>query len=138
MPDVSPVAKKVTITKKSPRAKFLALGIILHKNIFYLYYHGKLDDGEKISVATSKDGFTFTKQKKAAFISTGAYTSVNVKNCSEFSFSEQDGYLNLMYTWTVGKKKSREKAYSKDLFTWTYEDKLPFDTSGAIVPKFFL
>lgn len=133
--------KVVEISKKNPTSsQIVGLGVFVFKEKIYLYFRSKEDPQDIFRVATSENGFSFTKQNRNVFIKDGEYTKINIKNCSNFSISPQDKYFNLIYLEKSGKKSYLKKAYSINLFSWEYEETLNFSDleGGVIVPNYLL
>jgi beta-1,2-mannobiose phosphorylase / 1,2-beta-oligomannan phosphorylase len=125
--------KKFIKNKKKVRA----LGTFFYNERVYLYFQLSSDSSSQFHVATSADGFSFELEKRSLYIKKGLITNENVASCGDFSISEYAGYFLLMYIRKENKKTILEKAWSKDLISWTYEgDMIPLCQSGIIIPNY--
>src|SRR5579872_2757197 len=77
-------------------SKVNVLGILNLKKCIYLYYQSSKDSKDTFSVAKSEDGFSFERQAKQAQILLGKFTHLDVSKYSNFCFSEQNRYFDVI------------------------------------------
>jgi beta-1,2-mannobiose phosphorylase / 1,2-beta-oligomannan phosphorylase len=121
------------------KKKIRTLGAFSYNGRVYLYFQLSTDLPTQFNVAVSADGFSFGLEKRKLFIKKGVITNEDISLCKDFSISEYAGYFLLIYVRTENKKTILEKAWSKDLISWTYEgNMIPLSKSGIIVSNYTL
>ena len=119
------------------RKKIRALGAFSHNERVYFYFQLSSDLPSQFHLAVSLDGFSFELEKRILYIKKGVATNEDIHFCNDFSISEYAGYFLLMYVRKENKKTFLEKAWSKDLISWTYEgNMIPIYQRGIIVPNY--
>jgi predicted GH43/DUF377 family glycosyl hydrolase len=114
-----PALEKFEVFKSKKQIK--GLGSFSRDGEVYLYFQSSSDLPSEFRVAVSSDGFSFEREKRNCFIETGETTKEDISRCHDFSISEYAGYFLMTYIVGKSKKPVIEKAWSKDLFSWTYE-----------------
>lgn len=134
---MSTTAQGKIIMKTGYQTPVYGLGVSVYKNKVYLYFRTKKDHKDLFHVATSTDGFTFTREKPDLTIKAGKYTTAPFSVPAYFSVTKQKSHFLMMYAWDNGKHPMLEKAWSKDLLSWTYEgNMIPLARQGVIAPDY--
>lgn len=128
--------KKLKTFTKSKK-KIRTIGTYAHGGKVYLYFQISSDLPSQFHVAVSTDGFSFELDKRNLYIKKGVATNEDIALCDDFNISEYGGYFLLLYVRKENKKTILEKAWSKDLISWTYEGNMtPLSQGGIIVPNY--
>jgi predicted GH43/DUF377 family glycosyl hydrolase len=114
-----PALEKIEVFKSKNQIR--GLGAFSRDGKVYLYFQSGSDLPTEFRVAVSSDGFSFEREKRNCFIETGEITKEDISRCHDFSISEYAGYFLMTYVIGKSKRPVIEKAWSKDLFSWTYE-----------------
>ncbi len=127
--------KKLRISENKKQIRLL--GVFSHNKKIYLYFTSSSDSSSQFHVAISTDGFSFELKKLNLFIKTGTVTKEDITMCHDFTISEYGGYFLLMYVREENKKIVIEKAWSKNLLSWTYEgNMISLNQKGILVPDY--
>ncbi|PIR79010.1 MAG: hypothetical protein COU26_03500 [Candidatus Levybacteria bacterium CG10_big_fil_rev_8_21_14_0_10_36_30] len=119
------------------KKKTRSLGAFSCNKKIYLFFQLSSDSHFQFHVATSVDGFSFELEEHDCCIEKGEVTKEDITLCSDFSILEHAGYFLLMYVRKENKKSVIEKAWSKDLFSWSYEgNMISLNQKGIIVPSY--
>ncbi len=130
-----PALKQIKIAKSNKYIR--GLGAFSYGGKVYLYFQSSLDPLSQFRVAVSPDGLSFEYEKRNSFIETGKTTLEDISVCSDFNISEYAGYFLLTYIRKEGKREVLEKAWSKDLFSWSFEGNMvSVNQKGIIVPNY--
>lgn len=127
---------KISIAKS--KGNIRGLGAFSHGGKAYFYFQGASDSSFQFHAAVSNDGFSFERQERDCFIEKGEVTKEDIALCHTFSISEQaSGQFLLMYVKTKEGKSVVEKAWSKDLLSFSHEgDMIGLDQKGVIVSDY--
>lgn len=131
-----PAPNKLKTFTRNKR-KIRALGAFSHNERVYFYFQLSADLPSNFHTATSTDGFSFELEKRKLYIKKGVATNEDISLCSDFNISEYAEYFLLTYVRKENKKTFLEKAWSKDLISWTYEgNMIQLYQKGVIVPNY--
>lgn len=125
------------VLNKRRHSSIYFLGVFFDRERIYLYFRLKDDPPDIFHVAISTDGFSFEKYANDLWIAKWKTQREEADKCTSFFITQFGKQYLLTYLRQSGNKKVLEKAWSEDLFHWSYEgDIVSLNKSGVIVADY--